>query len=156
MLVSRARMSTLFALVKTHNCLIYISFPPQNRKPLCAPTFCFPSPPTTTIRVITQSASELHVANGKGSHESSWGSWTVTDRETTRGVWDAQTGSLRKRIFPVGQVSLEIPRRCRIVFLCINTTRAQIKEHHKPFWCQSHTVVFVCYRYEILHLLNTY
>lgn len=58
MLVSRARMSTLFALVKTHNYLIYISFPPQNRKPLCAPALCFPSPPTTTIRVIIQSASE--------------------------------------------------------------------------------------------------
>lgn len=36
--VSRARMSTLFALVKTHNYLIYISFPQQNRKPLCTPT----------------------------------------------------------------------------------------------------------------------
>lgn len=103
MLVSRARMSTLFALVKTHNCLIYILFPPQNRKPLCAPAFCFPSPPTTTIRVITQSASELHVANRKGSHESSWGSWTVTDRETARGVWDGQTGSLRKGYFLWGK-----------------------------------------------------
>lgn len=30
------RMSTLFALVKTHNYLIYISFPPENRIPLCA------------------------------------------------------------------------------------------------------------------------
>lgn len=100
MLVTRARMSTLFALVKTHNYLIYISFPPQNRMPLCASALPLPPP---TIRVIIQSASELRVGEGKApmirTGTGGEGSWTGADREKAHGRKDVQTGNASKGYF---------------------------------------------------------
>lgn len=100
-------MSTLFALVKTHNYLIYISFPPQNRIPLCASATRLPHPthppllpPAPTIRVIIQSASELRVGKGKAPmSRTGTGGWTETDREKAHGRRDAQAGSASKGYF---------------------------------------------------------
>lgn len=52
-------MSTLFALVKTHNYLIYISFPPQNWKPLCTSALGSPPPPTLLRRQLESSSNQL-------------------------------------------------------------------------------------------------
>lgn len=85
MLVTRARMSALFALVETHNYLIYISFPPQNRKPLFAPALRFPPPPPATITLIVQSVSEALSGKGETTAE--------TGGEKAHGSGDAQPGS---------------------------------------------------------------
>lgn len=97
MLVSRARASVLCTLVKTHNYLIYILFPPKNRKPLCAPTLHFPPSAMTIIRVIVQSSS---CGGNAPMSPAGWGEAGQQQAESnSQRVWDVQTGSGCKGYF---------------------------------------------------------
>lgn len=128
MLVTRARMSTLFALVKTHNYLIYISFPPQNRKPLCAAAPCLP---LLLLRRQLESSSNQLPSCALWRERLSWvrlDSWTEADGEKAHGSGDAQAGSAS----PGQKVSLEPPQTAvielcsqyRQVRICINSTNS--------------------------------
>lgn len=80
--VTGARMSTLFALVKTHNYLIYISFPPENRIPLCASANYNPPPfaPTPNRRLEPSSNQLPGPRTGKGKAPMSR-TWSGTGSE---------------------------------------------------------------------------
>lgn len=153
-------MSTLFALVKTHNYLIYISFPPQNRKPLCTPALGFPPPPPrpppsppTTIKAIIQSAPELRVGKGKApmsqTEARGWGSRT----RQRKGSWELRCSDrkCKRRLFPGQKVSPEPPHTAvteldiqfRHIRIPINSTRSLNTE----FWLKS-----LCPRLFIMNL----
>lgn len=115
MLVTRARMSTLFALVKTHNYLIYISFPPQKSEAIMCPRTRLSLPSISSSRRLQSSSNQLpSCALGrekKGSHESGSGGWTETDGEKAHGSWDVQAGSASRGGFFLGkEVSAEARR----------------------------------------------